>query len=142
MKEHLILRVVTKLMLPFILLFGFYIQLHGEISPGGGFQAGIVLASAFILHGLIFGLEAVQKILPRLAVIRLSAFGLLIYTGVGAATLVMQGELLNYSVLSDNPIQGQHLGIWLVELGVMTTVTSVMILIYYIFGGHRPEAGR
>ncbi len=46
-----ILRVVTKLLIPYILLFGFYVQFHGDYGPGGGFQAGVILAAAVILYG-------------------------------------------------------------------------------------------
>lgn len=141
MKDMLVLRVVTKLIVPFIILFGLYIQLHGEVSPGGGFQAGVILASAFILYGLIFGLGEAQRIFPQWLAIRLAAFGLLIYTGVGAATLYLGGELLNYSVLQPTQTGGQHLGIWLIELGVLVTVTNVMVLVYYLFGGHGRSPG-
>ena len=136
MKDQLVLRVVAKLMIPFILLFGFYIQLHGELTPGGGFQSGMLIASAFILYGIVFGLEAAQGVLSLRAAIRTAALGLLLYLAVGAATLMRQGELLNYSVLRPDAIDGQHLGIWLIELGVCITVAGVMILVFYLFAGH------
>lgn len=138
MKDIIVLRVVAKLILPFITLFGFYVQLHGEISPGGGFQSGTIIASSIILYGLIFGLSDVQKVYPRALAVRLSALGLLIYTGVGAWCIVNGGELLNYSALSpEHPVHGQHLGIFLIELGVCITVTNVMVVIYYLFGSHQ-----
>lgn len=137
MKDLVVLRVVAKLIIPFIALFGFYIQFHGEVSPGGGFQSGIVLAASLILYGLIFGINAAQRVYPRGLAIRLSACGVLLYTGVGAFTLVKGGELLNYSVLAHDALHGQHLGISLIELGVCITVTNVMILIYYFFGSHQ-----
>jgi multicomponent Na+:H+ antiporter subunit B len=137
MKDIVVLRVVAKLVIPFIALFGFYVQLHGEISPGGGFQSGVVIAASIILYGLIFGLNAVQKVYPRGFAIRLSALGLLTYTGVAAYTIVAGGELLNYSNLFINEIHGQHRGIFLVEMGVCITVTNVMVLIYYLFASHQ-----
>lgn len=137
MKNQLVLRVVAKLVIPFIALFGFYVQLHGEISPGGGFQSGVIIASSLILYGLIFGLNAVQKAYPKWLVIRMAAFGLLLYASVGAYAVAMGGELLNYNVLSDDPIHGQHLGLFLIELGVCITVTHVMVIIYYTFASHQ-----
>jgi multicomponent Na+:H+ antiporter subunit B len=137
MKDMIVLRVVAKLTIPFIILFGLYVQLHGEISPGGGFQSGVVIAAGMILYGLVFGLGAVQQVYPRGLAIRLSALGLLIYAGTGAYTLIAGGELLNYSVLMDNPVHGQHWGIFTIELGVCITVTNVMILIYYLFASHQ-----
>ena len=55
MNKHSILRVVSKFMIPFILLFALYVQFHGDFGPGGGFQAGVIFAAAFILYGLIYG---------------------------------------------------------------------------------------
>ena len=57
MRHHLVLRVIAKMLIPFILLFGLYVQFHGDFGPGGGFQAGVIIAAAFILHSLIFGLK-------------------------------------------------------------------------------------
>ena len=62
MREHLILKVITKLMVGVIILFGLYVQFHGDYSPGGGFQAGVIVAAAFILYGIVMGLETVQKL--------------------------------------------------------------------------------
>lgn len=46
---YTLLRIISRLLLPFVLLFGVYIILNGDLSPGGGFQGGVVLASSFIL---------------------------------------------------------------------------------------------
>ena len=51
--HHLILRVVTKLLVGTIILFALYVQFHGDFSPGGGFQAGVIMAVAFILYGIV-----------------------------------------------------------------------------------------
>ena len=64
MSPHVILRVVSKVLIPLIIVYGFYVHFHGEYSPGGGFQAGVVLASAIILYALIFGLDAARKVFP------------------------------------------------------------------------------
>ena len=62
--EHLILRVVTKVLFGPIILFALYVQFHGDFGPGGGFQAGVIFAVAFILHALGFGLDETKKVLP------------------------------------------------------------------------------
>ena len=49
MSLDLILRVGTKLILPFVLLFALYVQFHGDFGPGGGFQAGVITAGMVIL---------------------------------------------------------------------------------------------
>lgn len=48
-RTYTLLRIVSRFILPFVLLFGVYIVLNGDLSPGGGFQGGVVLASSFIL---------------------------------------------------------------------------------------------
>ena len=55
MDSYLVLRVVAKLLMPFILIYGLYVQFHGDFGPGGGFQAGVIFAAGFILYALIFG---------------------------------------------------------------------------------------
>jgi multicomponent Na+:H+ antiporter subunit B len=52
---------------------------------------------------------------------------------------ILGGEFLNYSNLASDPAAGQHYGILAVELGVLITVTTVMIAIFYAFGSRHPE---
>jgi len=59
--------------------------------------------------------------------------GVLLYAGVGVFSLFRGGEFLNYSVLSADPVKGQHLGILLVEFGVGLTVAAAMIAIFFTF---------
>lgn len=141
MKHHLILRVVTKILIAPIFLFALYVQFHGDYGPGGGFQAGVIFSTGFVLYALVFGLEEVQDVAPPWLVQACAALGVLLYSGVGYASFLFGGNYLNYSVFFDphHPHQGQHLGILLVELGVLITVASVMIAIFYAFAGHVPE---
>lgn len=137
MKEHLILRVVTKLILPFILLFGLYVQLHGDTGPGGGFQAGVIFASAFILYALIFGVRTARRVAPLALVTVFLSLGLVLYAGVGVVSLVMGGHYLEYAVLAGDPVEGNHLGILLIELGVGITVAAAIVAIYLLFAERR-----
>ena len=63
--HHLILRVITKLLVGTIMLFALYVQFHGDFSPGGGFQAGVIMSVAFILYGIVFSLESAKKVFPE-----------------------------------------------------------------------------
>ena len=133
MKLDLILRVTTKLILPFMLLFALYVQFHGDYGPGGGFQAGVIAAGMIILYSLVFGLRAAQRVVSMSLVQRLIPLGALLYLGVGVVSMMQGGEFLNYSVLASDPVKGQHEGILLVELGVLVTVASTMVGIFYAF---------
>ncbi|MGH6953537.1 MAG: Na(+)/H(+) antiporter subunit B [Alphaproteobacteria bacterium] len=135
MRRDVILRVAAKLLGPPILLFALYVQAHGEFGPGGGFQAGVIFAAAFILYGLIEGVDAARRIVPPALVRAAMALGILIYAGTGALGLALGGNYLDYGVLAREPAHGQHLGITLVELGVGITVASVMIAIFFAFAG-------
>lgn len=135
MRSDLILRVVAKLLIPFMLLFALYVQFHGELGPGGGFQAGVIIAAAVIFYGLIFGLPATRKMVPDALVEAMVAAGVLIYAGVGVAGLLLGGNFLDYFVLSHDPVHGQERGIFWIEVGVATTVSAVMLKIFYMFAG-------
>jgi len=134
-EHHYVLRVVARMLIPIILLFGLYVQFHGDFGPGGGFQAGVIFAAALVLHALVFGLEPTRRVVTPSAVRIAASIGVLLYAGVGVAGLVVGDNFLAYSGLAETAIGGQHLGILLVELGVGITVTAVMILLFYSFAG-------
>lgn len=139
MKHHLVLRVIAKLLIPVILLYALYVQFHGDYGPGGGFQAGVIFAAGLILYGLVFGLKRLEQAVPRGIVRILIAFGVLLYAGVGVASMLLGGTYLDYDVLAHDPVHGQHLGILIIELGVGITVAAVMIAIFYNFAGRGRE---
>lgn len=57
----IIIKTVTRLTLGFILLYGLYIALHGNLGPGGGFAGGVIIALSFIHIMLAFGKEVALK---------------------------------------------------------------------------------
>lgn len=138
MRRHIILRALSKLLIPLIMLFALYVQFHGDYGPGGGFQAGVIFGAGIILYAVIFGLEPARRVFrPRLLEILIAA-GVLLYGGVGVWTMVLGGQFLEYAVLDvHRPLNGQHLGILLVELGVGLTVTAVMATLFFQFAGRR-----
>ncbi|HSN54601.1 MAG TPA: Na(+)/H(+) antiporter subunit B [Candidatus Sulfomarinibacteraceae bacterium] len=135
MTSHVILRVLSKLMIPLIMLFALYVQFHGDYGPGGGFQAGVIFGAGIILYALIFGLDQAREAFPPRLLEILVAAGVLLYGAVGLATIYFGGNFLDYDVLAHDPRHGQHLGILLVELGVGLTVAAVMATIFFSFAG-------
>jgi len=135
MRRETVLRVIGKLLIPYMLVFALYVQFHGDYGPGGGFQAGVIAAAAIIFYALIFGLPAARRLVPEWLVETLVALGALIYLGVGFVGLALGGNYLDYFVLSADPVAGQHRGIFWVELGVLVTVSGVMLKIFYMFAG-------
>ncbi len=135
MQPHSVLRVTTKLLIPLIFLFALYVQFHGDFGPGGGFQAGVIFGSAFILYTLIFGLDNTRIVIRGWVRRAMMASGVLIFAGTGVVAMLMGGNYLDYSALAHEATHGQHLGINLVEFGVGTTVAGAMITIFLIFAG-------
>ena len=131
--DQVVLQVIVKLLIPFILLFGGYVQFHGDYGAGGGFQAGVILATGLVLYDLAFGDGAAQAVVPPRWLPRLAAAGVLLYGGVGLFSVLRGRPLLDYGALASEPLAGQHLGILLVELGVGLTVFTVVLSIFYAF---------
>lgn len=137
MTSNVILRVATKVLVPNIILYAFYVHFHGDYGPGGGFQAGVILAAAFVLYALVYGLENAQRVLPPWVVHICLALGVFIYAATGAMGIILGGSFLDYNVLSYDAIHGQHRGILWVEVGVITTVFGTMASIFYAFAARK-----
>ena len=135
MRSNPILRVVAKMLIPFMLLFALYVQFHGDFGPGGGFQAGVIAAAAMVFYAIVFGLPAARRLVPDRVVESMAALGVLLYAGVGLAGIALGGNYLDYFVLARDPIDGQHRGIFWVEAGVAVTVSGVMLKVFYLFAG-------
>ena len=133
MRHHIIVRICTRILVPFILLFALYVQFHGDFGPGGGFQAGVIFGAGCILYGLVFGVDALMGVAPMAVVRTIAAGGVLLYALVGVAGLLAGGNYLDYGVLGATPVAGQHLGIMLIELGVGMTVAAVVVSLFYGF---------
>ena len=138
--DQIILRVVVKLLIPLILLYALYVQFHGDFGAGGGFQAGVIFASGFVLYDLVFGEGDARIVVPPRWLHRLAALGVLLYGGVGLVSLLAGKPFLDYSALAHDPVHGQHLGVLLVELGVGITVFSTILAIFYALSGRRRQA--
>ena len=135
MRPDAILQIMSKLLLPFILVFALYVQFHGDYGPGGGFQAGVITAAAVILYAITFGLAPAQRAAPPWIAELMMPTGVLIFTGVGVVSLFKGGNFLNYTVLGHDQVHAQEWGILLVEIGVFVTVSGTMTTIFYAFAG-------
>jgi len=135
MRLDVVLRVVSKLFIPFILIFALYVQFHGHYSPGGGFQAGVIVAAAVVLHAIVFGLDESQRVVPPRAVEFMVPLGVVVFGGTGVVSMLLGAEYLNYDPLLPYAVDGQYWGIFVVEIGVLITVTGAMITIFYAFAG-------
>ena len=137
LRHHLIPQVVGRILIPFIVLFGLYVQFHGEYGPGGGFQAGALIATGVILFALLEGEEAALRAVPRRVLLALVIGGATLYGGVGVACILLGGNFLDYSVLAADPVTGQQVGILLIEAGVGMAVCGALLSIFHAFAARR-----
>ncbi len=143
MKEHIVTRRVSKFITPFIQLFALYVIAHGDISPGGGFQGGVIIGASVILYVIAFGMKAGRTRVSEILTDFMNSTGVMIYAGIGVACLIMGGAYLEYAKLAGSAGMGHgshaehalhlasHLGIYGIEIGIGMAVASVMITIFF-----------
>ena len=104
-----ILQTATRMLMPLLLLFAVFLLLRGHNQPGGGFVAGLVVASSFVLYSIAFGVDAARRAL-LVTPSKLLGVGLLVAL---ASTLP--------SVVSGQPFMTAQ---W-VELGLAGNVVAI-----------------
>jgi len=143
--DDIIIRAVSRVLIPFIQLYALYVIMHGHYSPGGGFQGGVIMGASFILYLLTHGLEEARTRMSEIKAGVFSSFGLLIYSGIGLLCLILGGNYLDYGKLSTIlkviPAQARSLGILGIEIGVGITVMAVVFSVFFDIstGGITPE---
>ena len=135
-----IIRTIAQKLFPFIVLFGFYLISHGHLSPGGGFQGGVVLGTAIILLALSHSIEKTEK--------KFMSRWLNMLEKLGILTLIFLGFLgifLGYSFLSNflplgNPGQIASGGLMLLfNIAIGIKVAAGVSVIFYALVRYRGE---
>ena len=121
-----------RIVVPVILIYAVYVLFHGEVSLGGGFQAGALMACAYLLDRIIPSFEGIKrkaKVEPGLIA---AATGTRFYVLTGLIPMFNGGRFLEFDKL---PFHGDTLadlhasGILMVEIGVTVCVAGVIITI-------------
>ncbi|KUG19001.1 MAG: hypothetical protein KO206_07015 [Methanomicrobiaceae archaeon] len=141
MRENVVIRTVVRMAVPFIQLFALYVILHGGSSAGGGFQGGVIFASAFILLGIAFGIDEARQRIQEKAVVIASSLGVYIFAGIGLLCILFGGNFLGYAAipLPFDPPEVRGLMTEAVEVGIGITVMAVMTSIFYDIASKREE---
>jgi multicomponent Na+:H+ antiporter subunit B len=144
--SDLIIRTVCRILVPFIQIYAMYVVAHGDFSPGGGFQGGVIFGSSLILLAISYDLKTLLSRIKEKVLGIYAAIGVLIYVGIGAICMPMGGNFLDYSALAPlipgDPHHIRALGMLGVEIGVGIAVTAVMVIIYInIVSAGRHEEG-
>lgn len=132
--DSIVVRMISKLLVPVIQLFALYVFFHGHYSPGGGFQAGILIGASIILNLLVGKQEAYHRTMINYD-FPIACLGLTIYAGIGAVALLFKGPILDYAAIafigSENVIR-RYYGILIAEAGVMLVVAMTLIVIFHV----------
>ncbi len=96
MEQSTIIRTITRKLFPFILLFGLYLVSYGHLSPGGGFQGGVVIGAAVILLSLSQGTSKTEERFRKSILSIMESIGPLLFIVIGFG-----GILFGYHFLKD-----------------------------------------
>ena len=132
-ETNTIFKNITLFIFPYLTLYGLIIQINGEVSPGGGFQAGVIFASSLIGFDLSTGHGKLKQYFSINYLLFIAVCGVLIYASTGLISLILGSNFLNYNSISANKHLAQTIGISVIEIGVGLTVASVMSIIYMLF---------
>ena len=125
-------KVTMPFIILFLLLYAAYVLFHGEVSLGGGFQAGALIALAFILYTLIGNLELNTVMLTQHFAVCVGGIGVMIYGVTGLLPLFYGGKFLEYSKLPfyvEETAKLHSIGIIFIETGVTICVMATIITI-------------
>ncbi|MFH0847072.1 MAG: hydrogen gas-evolving membrane-bound hydrogenase subunit E [Chloroflexota bacterium] len=113
----------ARFLVPFIILFSVYTILHGDVSPGGGFQGGAIIGASLVLFTTIFGFETAQSKIPRRLRVLLEGSAVIAFIFCGLLGLFAGTNFLTY-ILPGVPVTLQPVVrtvmLLLIEIGIGT----------------------
>lgn len=127
-------RVLTLGLVGPLVVFGLYIVAHGQLTPGGGFQGGVILATAPLLVYLAGDLKKFKQITSHTLVEVGEAVGAGGYLAIGLAGLIMGGAYLrNVAALGQTGTINSGGTIALINLATGLEVAAGFVLLLYAF---------
>lgn len=122
--QHLVVKKITEILLPFLQIYGFYVLLNGHHSPGGGFAGGAILGASLIIYSLVFGIQEGKDKIPHIMLTITKSIGALVYVLLGMVGVILGGNVLGNGALS------LELGLYL-EPAIGLVVAGVMTSFFY-----------
>jgi multicomponent Na+:H+ antiporter subunit B len=141
-------RVLSYVLIGITVLFGLYITTHGHLTPGGGFQGGVIITSALLLLFLAGNTETFKKVIRHQMVETGEAIGAGGFALTGIVGLMLSGALLyNFLPLGQTGSVLSGGTIWLLSVVTGLEVSSGIFLLSTAFledalehfrtGGHK-----
>jgi len=96
-ESNFMLQTASKLLFPIIMLFGIYVMIYGHLSPGGGFQGGVIIASGVLL--LLISHKEFE--VPHSVIVALETFAGVSYVLIGLIGLVVLDKFLGNFLPND-----------------------------------------
>lgn len=139
--DSTIVTTFVGLLVPLAQLFALYVLVHGHESPGGGFQAGVILAASYIVLALGLGREALDRRVNERLCLALASGGVLIYALTGIVGMVLGRALLDYAALPlpVTAARARFFGILFVETGVAIAVAGTLVVLFCRLGDTERE---
>ncbi|MCC5912196.1 MAG: MnhB domain-containing protein [Clostridiaceae bacterium] len=135
--DDLIVKTITRTVMPFIYLYGIYVILHGSISPGGSFAGGAIIGSAVVLYTLVFGLEKAELKMPN-KIFNRKVEGLLCFILMAFVVIFMGHDVLKlreagaYMIQVGEPVQAELLSLVTIGIGMKVAVTLISLFHTFI----------
>lgn len=126
-----ILKIAALRLKNILLVISLFVLLRGHNQPGGGFVAGLLTGSAFILHGLAFGPEITKKLTLMRPFLWMGLGLLMVVTSSLVAFTTESGSFLE-GIWITLPVAGYDLKLGtplLFDTGVWFAVSGVLMLI-------------
>jgi multicomponent Na+:H+ antiporter subunit B len=114
-----------------LLLTGLYVVAHGYLTPGGGFQGGVVVASAFVLVYLAGEYRGYRRLTPAAAVDLVEGAGAGSYAVIGVVSLLLGTAYLhNFGPLGTTGTLASGGSIAFLNVASALEVTAAFVLLF------------
>lgn len=133
MSAYNLLKIISRALFPFVLLFGLYIIFGGDISPGGGFQGGVVLATSYLILHFISG----RNIVDVGAILRIEKILFLLLLVVAFSSIFTKGTPISgFAFGYSQNLKELNLIVLNVIIGIKVTLGMVGIMAIFIEEGN------
>ncbi|MCL0097913.1 sodium:proton antiporter [Dehalococcoidia bacterium] len=118
MMTTVVIQTIARVVVPFLQLFGLYIIVHGPVSPGGGFQGGVIVGASMILLALSYDLSSAETKVSHKVRIAMDSTGALLFAGIGLLCLLAGGVFLEYGIIPLPMVPAEVRGLMILLVGV------------------------
>ncbi|MCL0057209.1 sodium:proton antiporter [Dehalococcoidia bacterium] len=118
MMTTVVIQTIARVVVPFLQLFGLYIIVHGPVSPGGGFQGGVIVGASMILLALSYDLSSAETKVSHKVRIAMDSTGALLFAGIGLLCLLVGGVFLEYGIIPLPMVPAEVRGLMILLVGV------------------------